>query len=228
MVRAVFTDHIFQHLAPPAVTEVRINIGHADALRIQEPFKEQVKIQRVNVCDVQQISHDGTGCAAPARAHRNGIRAAVFIFVAAAVVDKIPHDQEIRRIAHLLNDAQLVFQALLYLFFFFPSCSPCQFLQQNTVTFRDFRLAEAAHVGVRIIVELRRNGKLRQQQLAKGQVHVAALRNLVSIMQGFFVFREQRPHFLITLAVIPVVVETHAVRIVHILIGLDTEQHVLG
>ena len=40
MVCAILADHIVQHFAPPAVAEIRINIGHADPFRIQEPFKQ--------------------------------------------------------------------------------------------------------------------------------------------------------------------------------------------
>ena len=50
----------------------------------------------------------------------------------------------------------------------------------------------------------------------------------MGIVQRLLIVREQRPHFLIALAVIPVVVETHPVRVVHVFIGLDAEQHVLG
>ena len=104
MVRAVLADHIIQYFAPPAVAEVRINIGHADPLRIQETLKEQVKIQGIDVRNVQQVRHNGTRRTAPARPDRDGIRIAVYIFMAAAVMDKIPHDEEIGRIAHLLDD----------------------------------------------------------------------------------------------------------------------------
>ena len=50
----------------------------------------------------------------------------------------------------------------------------------------------------------------------------------MGIVQRLLIVREQRPHFLIALAVIPVVVETHPVRVVYILVSLDAEQHILG
>ena len=122
MVRPVFADYVLQHFPTPAVTEVRINIGHADPFRIQEPFKEQVKIQGIDVGNVQQIGYNGTGSAAPARPYGNGIRVASCVGMAAAVMDKVPHNEEVCRVSHGFDDAQLVLQPFMNLFFFFATC----------------------------------------------------------------------------------------------------------
>ena len=228
MVRPVFADYVLQHFPTPAVTEVRINIGHADPFRIQEPFKEQVKIQRIDVGNVQQIGYNGTGSAAPARPYGNGIRVASCVGMAAAVMDKVPHNEEVCRVSHGFDDAQLVLQPFMNLFFFFATCFFRQFCQQRAIPFRNFFLTKIAHVSVRIVMKLCRNRELRQQQLAESQIYIAPFRNGVGVMQRLFIFREQGPHILIAFAVIPVVIETHPVRIVHILVGLDAKQHVLS
>ena len=73
-----------------------------------------------------------------------------------------------------------------------------------------------------------RDGEFRQEQFAEGEVHVAPFRNGVGVAQGFFVVREQFLHFFVTLAVVPVVVELHAVRVGDGLVRLDAQEHVLG
>ena len=57
---------------------------------------------------------------------------------------------------------------------------------------------------------------------------MAAFRNGVGIGQSFRIFRELGQHLLITLAIIISAAKLHPVRVVHGLIGLDTQQHVLG
>ena len=112
---------------------------------------------------MQQIGHNRTRCASTARSHRNGVGISRCVFVTAAVMDKIPNNQEIGRIAHLFNHTQLILQPVLNLFFLFLSVILRQFRQQRAVPFGYFFFAKGAHIFIRVVMVLLRNGKLRQQ-----------------------------------------------------------------
>ena len=84
---AVFLAHILDHLAPAFHAEVHIDIGRADALGVQEPFKNKPVAERVDIGDSQHIRYEGTSCRAAARAHGN---AAVL-----RMANEIPDDQKI-------------------------------------------------------------------------------------------------------------------------------------
>ena len=129
MIRSVLTNNIVQYFTTPPVTKVCINIRHADPLWIQEAFKQQVKIQRVNIGNMHQVSNNRTRSAATARSHRNRIRVAGIICMVPAVVDKIPHNQEIGRITHRFDDFQFIIQTLAYFRCFFQACLFRQFCQ---------------------------------------------------------------------------------------------------
>ena len=229
MVRPVFANHVIQHFAAPLVTKVRIDIRHADAFRIQETFKEQVVFQRIDIRDVQQVGHDAAGGTAAARADGNRVRAAAAVLMAAAVADEVPDNQEVGGIPHGPDDAQLVAEALFHLVLQGLALRRIgQGGQVGTVPVRDFGRTYVAHAGIGIAAVFFRNGEFRQEQFAEGEVHVAPFRDGVGIAQGFFVVREQFLHLLVTLAVVPVVVELHAVRIGDGLIRLDAQEYVLG
>ena len=44
---------IADHLAPPCFAEVDIKIGHRNALRIEEAFKQQAQLDRIQIGDGQ-------------------------------------------------------------------------------------------------------------------------------------------------------------------------------
>ena len=112
---------------------------------------------------MQQIRHNRTRRAATARSHRNGVGISRRVFVTAAVMDKVPNDQEIGRIAHLSDHTQLILQPVLNLFFLFLSVILRQLRQQRAVPFGYFFFAKGAHIFIRVVMVLLRNGKLRQQ-----------------------------------------------------------------
>ncbi len=87
--------HVFDQLAAPAHAEVDVDIGHGDALGVQKTLEEQVVLQRVNVGDAQGVAHEAARGRTAPRPDGN--------FLRARVVNKIPHDQEVALVAHLLN-----------------------------------------------------------------------------------------------------------------------------
>ena len=43
----IFFPHILDGFGPPLVTEVDVEIGHRDAVRVQEPLKEEIVLERI-------------------------------------------------------------------------------------------------------------------------------------------------------------------------------------
>ncbi len=70
-VAAVLLAHVVDDLAPPAHAEVDVDVGHADAVGVQEALEQQVVLQRVDVGDAQRVGdHRARRRAAP-RPHRD-------------------------------------------------------------------------------------------------------------------------------------------------------------
>ena len=82
-------------------------IGHADPFGVQKAFEQQGIAQRVQIGDRQRIGHQTARARTPPWSHGNALILGPF--------DKIRHDQEIARKAHLDDDIQLQVQLLLFL-----------------------------------------------------------------------------------------------------------------
>ncbi|OQA00699.1 MAG: hypothetical protein BWY71_00651 [Planctomycetes bacterium ADurb.Bin412] len=82
----VFLPHIINHLRPPVLADVHVNIGHLTPLRVHEPLEQQSVTQRVHIRYPQRITHHRAHPAA-ARPARNPLLP--------RIMHEIPHDQEI-------------------------------------------------------------------------------------------------------------------------------------
>ena len=100
----VLVRHPPDHLLAAAHTEVDVDIRHRDALRIQEALEDDVVLDRVDVGDVHAVRDEAAGGAAAAGT--DGDPAAL------RVVDEVGDDQEVAGEAHLVDDAELVMQAI--------------------------------------------------------------------------------------------------------------------
>ncbi|MNK84345.1 hypothetical protein D3C87_1041920 [compost metagenome] len=105
LVAAVLSADVLDHLAAAVDAEVDIDVGHADAFRVEEAFEEQVVLDRVDVGDLEAVGGQ--------RACRGAAAGADLDAVGLGVVDEVPDDQEVRREAHLLDDPELELEALL-------------------------------------------------------------------------------------------------------------------
>src|SRR5579884_2082040 len=94
---------VLNDLVAAARVKVNIDIGHADAARIQEPVKEQVVGERINGCDPQHVGNDGIGCRAPSRASNS---------LLLGKADDIPDAEKELGEIHLLDDIQLIRQTI--------------------------------------------------------------------------------------------------------------------
>ena len=132
----------------------------------------------------------------------------------ARIVDEIPDDEEIAVIAHAVDDAELMLEALVHGVI-------CLW-----VAFRQRLFAQVAQIRLIILVRCR-NRIVRQLDMAKLERHVAALRDFHRVLDGLGAIGEQRSHFLRAFQIVVVAVEPHAVRVVDGLAHLDAEQDIV-
>jgi len=57
---AVFTHNVLKDFVPPLVGDVRVDVRHADALRIQEALKQELIPDRIQLGDLQRPSGERT------------------------------------------------------------------------------------------------------------------------------------------------------------------------
>ena len=104
----VLLRHVLDDLAAARLAEVDVDVGHRDPLGVQEPLEEEVVAERVDLRDAQRPRHDR-----PGRAARGPGPTAMPCL--ARVADEVRDDQEVRREAHLLDDADLVLEPVAVL-----------------------------------------------------------------------------------------------------------------
>jgi len=103
-IAAVLVLNVADHLVPALLAEIDIEIRHGDTLGIEEALEQQAPTQGIEVGDGQGPGNHRTGARAAPRPDRNAL-----MF---GPLDEIGDDQEVTRVAHLLDHLELVFQAL--------------------------------------------------------------------------------------------------------------------
>ncbi|OQC27920.1 MAG: hypothetical protein BWX71_01111 [Deltaproteobacteria bacterium ADurb.Bin072] len=91
--------HVLDDLIPAVLAEIHIDIRHAPAFWVEEPFEQQVPPDGVDVGDPQAVGSERTRCAAPAGANRDT--------VVLGILDVVGNDEEIARETHGLDDLEL-------------------------------------------------------------------------------------------------------------------------
>ena len=104
LVLAPLLGDVADDLAAPALVEVDVDVGHRDALGVEEPLEDQAVRQRVQVGDAQRVRDQRAGRRATARADRDAL--------ALRPLDEVGDHEEVRREAHLQDDAELVLRLL--------------------------------------------------------------------------------------------------------------------
>ncbi len=102
---AVLAGGVFEHLRPAVVAEIQVDIRHGDAPRVEEALEDQPVLDGIDQGDIQGVGHDRAGCRAA------GVVPDALL---AGVAAQVPHDQEVGVEPHLVDDAQLVIQALAH------------------------------------------------------------------------------------------------------------------
>ena len=96
---------IVNDFLPPLVAEIHIEIGHTDALRVQETLKDQIVTDGVDIRNADAVCGNTARAGTTARAYRDAL--------ALGVVDVIPDDEVVIGIAHRFDDANFIAQAVL-------------------------------------------------------------------------------------------------------------------
>ena len=160
---AVLVAHIADDLAAPLLTEVDIEVGHRDPFRVQEALKEKVKPKRIKVRNRQNPGNNRTRTGTTAWPDRDVIILRPF--------DKVGNDQEVAGKAHLLDNAQLIFEP-----FFVHTALSIQFGcfgQAFVETFTRLQF-KFINLGARAIAEIR------QDRAALRRAYTTALGDLDS------------------------------------------------
>ena len=217
---AVFFRDIVDDLAPALEPEVHVDIGHGHTLRIEEALKEQVVADGVDVSDPQRIGNNRT-CRTPSSgAHHDP--------VPAGKIDVIPDDEEIVDIAHLADRVQLIFQ---------PGAQVCSgdagiirrgvfFVENTGIAFFHTVPAELVEVGPGVIA-LRHieAGELGDAEL---DLHVAAVRDALCIVDGLLNIGKEASHLLFALDIELASGITHTILIGQLFARLDTQKDIVG
>ena len=75
LLAAVLLGDVLDHFAAAVRAEIDIDIGHADALGIEEALEQQAVLQRIDIGDLHRIADQAAGGRSAARAHRNAAAA---------------------------------------------------------------------------------------------------------------------------------------------------------
>ena len=73
LLAAVLLGHVLDHFAAAVHAEVDVDIGHADALGIQEALEQQAVLQRIDIGDLHRVADQAAGGRTAARTHRNAV-----------------------------------------------------------------------------------------------------------------------------------------------------------
>ena len=94
-VLAIFFNNIINNLASTVEAEVDINIRHGYTFRVQKSLKQKIVADGIDIGDTGRIGNQASGCTASSRSYRD--------MMGSGIIDKIPDDQKIIHIAHLLD-----------------------------------------------------------------------------------------------------------------------------
>ena len=103
---------VIDHPLAVVLAKVDVKVGHRHPLRVEEPLKQQVITDRVQIRNAQRVGNERSSTRAPARPHRHA--------VLLAPVDEVLNDQEVTRKTHLNDglalqrESSLIHGALLF------------------------------------------------------------------------------------------------------------------
>ena len=204
VVLAVLAPDVGDDLVAPAVLEVDVDVGHRHAIGVEEALERELVEDRVDRRDAERVGDDAArGAAAAGRldALSPGER------------DEVRDDEEVARVAHLDDDAELVVEALL------------ERRRDRPVAALEARLALRAQPALdRVAV---RHREVRDAQLAERQLEVGHLGDAPGVADRLVLVREEGRHLGRRLDVELVRLELQAARRVEVVAGADAQQDVV-
>ena len=103
MVFPVLSLHILNDFSSPGLTEVDVEVGGRNAVRIQKTLENEIIANRVDRDDSQRIGNNAAAAGPPARADWNA--------ALSSIVNEIPHDEEVVDKPSLLDDPDFRIEA---------------------------------------------------------------------------------------------------------------------
>ena len=217
---AVLFADVFDDDVAAAFAQVDVEVRRADAVRIQKTLEQKTIADRIDVRDVHQVGDDGACARTTARAQRHAHLV--------AVVEEVPHDQEVADEFRLLDDADFVVHAVDDELLIGRELLR---LRVDAIPFRQGAFAYLAEIRLAVLAVGRRifrimvGGRL----VVDGrQMDVAAFGDIDGVGHGLRQFGEERGHFVRIFEPVAVAVETHAVGVLHGLLRADAEEQLMG
>ncbi len=211
---AVLVGDVLDDLAAPALVEVDVEVGHRDAVGVEEPLEDQAVLERVEVGDPHRVGDHRARAGAAARADADA--------VVLGPVDEVGDHEEVAREAHLGDDGELELGLLAHV------------VRDGALVAEVEPLLDLLdHPGVLALP--RRDGEARHV-LADGlaELHVDPLGDQQGVVARLGVVAPQLAHLRRGLEVVAVAVEREALarpvagRDVHRRAGVDAEQVLLA
>ncbi len=104
---AIHLSDVIDNLVAFFHTEIDIEVRHGNTFGVEEAFEQQVEFQRIEIGDLQRISHQRSCARSTTWPYRHAV---VF-----RPLDKFHYDQEVTRKAHLVDHLELNIQTLIVL-----------------------------------------------------------------------------------------------------------------
>ena len=203
-VAAVAFDDIVQHLVPPVILKIHIDVRHFLAFHIQEPLENQPIFQGIDIGDAEAVEGDAGGGAAADSGH---------YAPPPHKIHNVPHHQEIVGELGIADYFQFVLQALL------------GFRSGMGIAAAETLPADLRQIGVG--VHIVRGGILGQVGQAKAQFHIAHFGNALGVFQGRRIVGKELGHFRRAFDVVGIILHPQPLFILHRGVGLDADVDVL-
>ena len=205
MVLTIEAVDVVDDLTAAVDAEVHVDIGHGDALWIQEALKKQGILDWIDIGDVETVGHNTAGGTTAAGPDRDA--------VALGIADKVGNDEEVVHKAHLFYDSQLIVQLPVN-------------LRPIRVAHGKALLAELSEVGGAVALALRKP-EAGQVIVAEFKVIVAAVGDDNGVVGSLGEAGEETAHLRLTLQVELLGFKAHAVRFIDRFAGLDAHEDIL-
>ncbi|MCY1493744.1 hypothetical protein D9M68_275870 [compost metagenome] len=193
LLATILALHVADHLFAPVLAEVDVEVGHRDALGIEEALEQQREAHRIDVGDRQRIGNERPCTRTTARPNGNIVLLRPF--------DEVGNDQEVAGELHALDNAEFEGQALAILLFAIAGrhAEPGETLFEPLLRLA----AQFVRLGaLRLFRICGGAGKARQDRSAGLQHERAAPCDLDSVFQRLRQIGKKRSHLLAALEVV--------------------------
>ena len=184
---AVFGFHIVDHAVAVGLAKIDIEVGHRNAVWIQETLKQQLVLQRIQISDLQGIRHQRARARAPPWPHR--------ATVALGPLNEVTHNEKVARKAHFDNRANLKLQTL-QIDRHLKSTLRRIWVEHRHALFQALMRSMAkVFLGCQLLAIDKRRGEMGQFGFTQFQDHTATLGNLQRISQSTGQICKKLGHF---------------------------------